>query len=53
MLDLLQGLNVGFNDAEDDLINHFRAKAQSKFDNKKGAIKKALLEAIGNWVKAN
>jgi len=50
----LERLYVGFMDERHErLIREFREKAGKKFQNKQGAIKKALLEAIGNWVKVN
>ena len=38
---------------DEKIIKEFRAKAGSKFSNKQGAIKKALLEAIAEWTKKN
>lgn len=50
----LQRLNTQFKDGkEEQLLDDFRRKAQDKFNNKQGAIKKALLEALTLWVKAN
>ena len=50
----METVYAGFVDEKHEkLIREFRAKAGTKFQNKQGAIKKALLEAIGNWVKTN
>jgi len=50
----LETLFAQFNEEKDEkVVKDFRGKAGAKFGNKQGAIKKALLEAIGNWVKAN
>ena len=38
---------------DERVIRDFRQKAGAKFENKQGAIKKALLEAIGEWTKKN
>ena len=38
---------------DEKVIREFRAIAGSRFGNKQGAIKKALLEAIGEWTKKN
>lgn len=41
------------NDKAEQIIRDFRSKARIKFDDKQGAIKKALLEAIGEWSRKN
>ena len=38
---------------DEKIIKDFRGKAGSRFGNKQGAIKKALLEAIVEWTKKN
>ena len=50
----MERLYMGFKGEKDEkLIREFREKAGAKFGHKYGAMKKAMREAIGNWVKEN